>query len=147
MKPLKKAFSWLKKAIGLGFGYIQNHDFISVEMTNHLKTMVRSKVVQGAVRLTPTKLDDKGLDFLDKVALPIIAEIAAIHGIIRENEKNSVAVDLIIERLKLLNPSLEAQVYIDYAARLNHRLADGVLSGSEAWRQSQDTYNTFFKNK
>jgi len=147
MKAFKKAFSWIKAKVGLGFGYIRNHNFISVEMTNHLKAMVRSEIVQGAVRPNPTKLDDKGLDFLDKVALPIIAEIAVIHGIIRENEKNSVSVDLIVDRLRLINPGLEAKVYTDYAARLNYRLADGVLSGSEAWRQSQDTYETFFKNK
>jgi hypothetical protein len=114
-------------------------------MTNHLKSIVRSKVVQGAVRLTPTKLDDKGLDFLDTIALPVIAEIAAIHGIIRESEKNSVAVDLIIDRLRLLSPGQEAKVYADYAGRLNYRLADGVFTAQESWEQAQDTFYTFFK--
>lgn len=147
MKILKRAFSWVKAKVGLGFGYIQNHDFIAVELTNHLKSMVRSKVVQGAVRLTPTKLDDKGLDWLDKVALPVIAEIAAIHGIIRESEKNSVAVEQIIDRLSLLSPGQEGKVYADYAGRLNYRLADGVLSDQEAWEQAQDTFYTFFKGK
>jgi hypothetical protein len=145
MKFLKRAFSWVKAKVGLGFGYIQNHDFIAVQATNHLKNLVRSPILRTGVKLTPTLLDDKALEILEKTALPILEEVCIILGIIRDHEKNSVTVEKLIERIQLLHPDSEAEVYIAYAGRLNHRLADSVLSLQEAIEQAQDTFYTFFK--
>lgn len=147
MKPIKKAFSWLKKTIGIGFGIIRNHEFISVETTEHLKNLVRSPMVTGAVRLTPTKFDDRIHQALDKIVIPILQEVAIIHNIIKEYEKNSVAVDMILERMSKVNSDVEASIYQSFAARLNHRLADGVITLKEAWEQAQDVYVTFYKGK
>ena len=126
-------------------GVIRNHSFIAVEVTNHLKSIVRSPIVQGAVKLTPTKFDDKILAILEGLALPVLKEVVAVHYIIKEYEKNSIAIDQIIFRLKQINPDLEGKVYADFAARLNYRLADGTITLAEAWEQAQDTFFTFFK--
>lgn len=147
MKPIKKAFSWIKKNIGLGFGIIRNHEFISVETTQHLKNLVRSPMVVGAVRLTPTKFDDRIHAILDKIVLPILHEVVIIHSIIKEHEKNSVAVEAILERVKNLHPDTESLIYQSFAARLNQRLADGVLTLKESWEQAQDVYITFYKKR
>ena len=145
MKALKKAFSWLKKTVGLGMGVIRNHSFVAVLVTDRLKSIVRSPIVQAGVKLTPTLVDDRALAFVDKVALPVLEEVCIIHGILREHEKNSVAVEEIIERLQHIAPELETKVYIDYAGRLNLRMADGILTLQEAIDQAQDTFFTFFK--
>lgn len=147
MNPFKQAFSFLKKTLGLGFGYVRNHEFISVEVVNHFKSIVRSKAVKAGVKITPTKFDDKLQVFLDTIAIPILEEVALLHGIIRDNEKNSEATDLIIDRIRILSPEKEGQVYADFGARLNYRLADGHLDMIESWEQVQDTFNTFFKKK
>lgn len=147
MKYLKQAFSFIKKTLGLGFGYIRDHEFISVEVVNHLKSLVRSPMVQTGARLTPTKKDDRLLVIIDTIALPILAEVAVMHSIIRYNEKNSVSIDLIIERIKLAHPDKESHIYADFGARLNYRLADGHVSLKESWDQIQDTFNTFYKGK
>lgn len=147
MKFLKQAFSFIKKTLGLGFGYVRNHEFISVETVNHFKSIVRSKAVKAGVKITPTKFDDKLQVFLDTIAIPILEEVALLHGIIRDNEKNSEAIDLIIDRIRILSPEKEGQVYADFGARLNYRLADGHVSLKESWDQVQDTFNTFFKKK
>lgn len=145
MKPIKKAFSWVKKILGLGFGVVRNHDFIAVEITENLKNIVRSPVIKGGIRLIPNKFVGDTYRFLDEQALPVLHEVAVIHGIIQNNEKNSVAVEKIIERLRALYPEKEGKVYADYAGRLNHRLSDGILSLKESWDQAQDTWYTFFK--
>lgn len=147
MKFLKQALSFLKKNLGLGFGYVRNHEFISVETVNHFKSIVRSQIVKKGVKITPTKYDDKLQVFLDTIAIPILEEVALLHGILRNNEKNSEATDLIIDRIRILSPEKEGQVYADFGARLNRRLADGRLSNSESWEQVQDTWYTFFKKK
>lgn len=147
MKFIKNSFSLLKKALGLGFGYVRNHEFISVKTVNELKSLVRSPMVKLGVSLIPGKLPLQIYNILDTIALPILTEVAIIHGIILENEKDSVSVELIIERMKGVFPKKEAHIYADYGARLNYRLADGQLSKKESWQQVQDTYNTFFKDK
>lgn len=147
MKNLKKAFSWIKEKVGISFGYIKNHDFIAVEYVNHFKSIVRSPFVQAGVSLFPGTFAPKVLQFLDQKALPILSEVLFIHGIIRESEKNSIAVELIIERWKEISPSMESKVLADYAGRLNYRLADGVFTMKESWEQAQDTFFTFFKSK
>lgn len=147
MKPIKKVFSWLKKNIGLGFGIIRNHEFISVETTQHLKNLVRSPVVVGAVRLTPTKFDDRIFAILDKIVLPILQEVVIYHNIIKEYEKNSVAVDGILEKIAKLHPDSESLIYQSFAARLNQRLSDGILTLKESWEQAQDVYITFYKSR
>lgn len=145
MKPAKRFFSWLKKTVGLGFGYVKNHQFISVETTEQLKKLVRSNVIHTAVRLTPTKFDDTVHAIVDSIVIPILQEVAIANGIIREHEKSSTAVSAILERIKVLKPNEEAKIYADFAGRLNHRLSDGVLTLAEAWEQAQDTFFTFFK--
>lgn len=145
MKPIKKAFSWIKKQIGLGFGYVRNHQFIAVETTENLKKLVRSQVIHTAVRLTPTKFDDTVHAIVDSIVIPILQEVAISNDIIRQNQKNSVAIEQILERISKLVPSQEAKIYAEFAGRLNHRLADGVLTLEEAWDQAQDTFFTFFK--
>jgi len=147
MKFLKKAFSWLKSTFGFGMGMIRDHTFLAVEITENLKALVRSPITRAVVSLTPFTWDDKIRTYADSIVLPILAEVAHMAGVIRENQKDSVAIEMIIARLKTLHPDEEAKVYQDFAARMNYRLADGVFSLKESWEAAQDTWYTFFKKK
>lgn len=147
MKFLKQLFSVIRTALGIGLGFVRNHNFHAVEITEQLKKAVRSKAAYRSVELIPGQWDNRLRTYADEKLFPVLSEVAKMVQIIRDNEKDSIAIDEIIKRLGELNPSEEAKVYQEYAARWNHRFADGRLTFAEAWDAAQDTFFTFFKKK
>lgn len=147
MKTIKKLFSWIKSTFGLGMGLVRNHSFLAVEATELLKKAVRSPYTRVAISLIPGHWAEPVRKFAERIILPILAETTFMAGLIRENQKDSVAIELIIDRLRTLHPDQEAKVYQEFAARMNYRLADGVFSLQECWESAQDIWHSFFKNK
>lgn len=130
----------MKKLTGKTFALLRDNAALAVEVTARLKAIVESGAAGTVVELIPGKADDAALATLKKV-LPIVADkLALVFGAVNDNAKNADAVEVIINRLKELEPSLRGSFYLAFSAELNAALSDGKISLAEAAALAQMIY-------
>jgi hypothetical protein len=147
MKKIKQVLNWIARIFGIGSGVVRDHSYYAVMFTENLKNAIRSKAAFKIVDLIPGDWDNDLRDKLDYKVVPIAEEIAKFLQIIQDNPKNSDAIEQIQLALIEKYPHLEGNFYADFAGKLNYYLADGKLSGFEAWKSAQDLWKYLFKKK
>jgi hypothetical protein len=138
---LQKIIEFIKSKFQNIFEIFRLNSEVAVKVTNTLKSIVESPIVDFVTDLIPGDLDDKIHEKL-KVVIPIVAQkIAITHGILSINDRNTDAISAIIEHLKNeVNPGLKISFWIMFAGELNIALSDGKITLSEAIALSQIIY-------
>lgn len=147
MKFLNKIGSFLKKVFTGAYDILQDKGYIAVLVTNNLKKIIESPVMDIITAVIPGDIDSLIVSKL-RVILPKVAfKVASVHGVISTHERPSVALKILFEHLGTLSKDQQTKFWIDFAAELNYNLEDGTLSIQESVKRTQDLYNKFFKNK
>jgi hypothetical protein len=147
MKFITKIGSLLKKVFSGAYDLLQDKGYIAVLVTNNLKSIIQSPVIDIITAVIPGEIDNLIASKL-RVFLPKVAfKVAMVHGVISTHERPSVALKILFEHLGTLSKSEQTKFWIDFAAELNLNLEDGNLSIHESIKRTQDLYKKFFKKK
>jgi hypothetical protein len=127
------------------FKAVRKHSGVAVAITNKIKAIVESPIIDIATDLIPGDLDDKIHEKL-KILVPQVAlKLAIAHKVLSENAKDSDAVENIVVYLKSLNPEARIGFWVHFTGELNKAMADQEISLSEAIALSQLAYQEFKK--
>ena len=146
MKFLNQITNFLKRIFNSGFGFIKNHSFIAVAVTQNLKKAVEGQWDNRIASLIPGNWAPEVVKALEFYAPKVAAQVLIAHNIFQA-EKQSDTVAALIEWLKKEDKHNRSEKIADFAARMNHYLADGTISLDEAWEEAQNVYFDFFKGK
>jgi len=139
-KLFKKIGAFLKKLTGKAFKILRDNAGLAVAVTEKLKDIVESPILDFGVSLIPGDLDDKALAALRLVLPRVALRTAETFNILRGHEKDADAVAEIIAHLKQINPDARAAFWLVFSAELNKALADGEISLAEASALAQMVY-------
>lgn len=147
MKFLKQIGAFLKKVFFGAYDLLQDKGYIAVLITNNLKQIIESPIVDIVTALIPGEVDNLIVSKL-RVILPKVAfKVATTHGVISTHERPSEALKILFEHLRSLPKDERAIFWIDFAAELNLNLEDDNLSFRESIDRTQALYVKFFLNK
>lgn len=148
MKNLfQKIVLWVKGMLGSLLDHFKGIAVVAVNITDKLKTIVESEVLDIVVDLIPGDVDDKILDKVRAILPIVIAKVSLSSNIIEGSESNSEAIAKLVEHLKSLNPEGRKAFWVLFSAELNIALSDGKLSFSEGVILSQLVYNEIRRSK
>lgn len=147
MKFLTKIGSFLKKVFTGAFDILQDKGYIAVLVTNNLKKLIESPVMDIITAVIPGDIDSLIVSKL-RVVIPKVAfKVATVHGVISNHERPSAALKILFDHLRTLSKDEQTRFWIDFAAELNINLENGTLSIQESVKRTQDLYKKFFKSK
>lgn len=146
MNPFKQIGNFFKRIFNTGFGFIKNHSFIAVAVTQNLKHAVEGEWDNRIASLIPGNWAPEVVKALEFYA-PKVAEKVLIAHKIFQAEKQSDSVGALITWLKSQDKHNRSEKIADFAGRMNHYLADGNIDLNEAWEEAQNVYFDFFKGK
>lgn len=145
MKFLKQIGAFLKRVFTGAYDLLQDKGYIAVMVTNQLKNLISSPVMDVLTAIIPGEVDNLIVSKL-RVTIPKVAlKVAAVHGVVSENERPSQALKVLFHHLNTLPEAARAKFWIDFAANLNVDLEDGNLSLAESIRRTQDIYRKYFQ--
>lgn len=159
-KILKSIGNFFRQLKGKAYDFMTDNSILAVKVTNVLKDIVRSNVVDIAVTLTPTPADDVVWSKF-KEWLPAFSEKVLIaHNLLQldqglddpsltEEERNArkiVVVNAFIDYLKSLAPSAQIKFWADIASNLLIDLEDGKLTWGEAAIHINAVYIKLYKS-
>jgi len=147
MKFLTKIRLFFKKALGSGPGFIKDHSMVAVIVTNQLKKIVQGQLDNKIAASLPGTWAPELVAYLETVIPKVATQVSVAHAILHIDPKQANAVALVVEELKKLSKPRMDKYLQDFAARLNHYLADGEISVVEAWEEAQEFYRDFIKKK
>lgn len=123
------------------FELLKKNSEVAVKITNSLKSIVESPILDVATYLIPGDLDDKILVKARSVVPRIAMEMAIAHGIIQQATTNQQVYAAIVEHIrKVHNPEGRVGFWLEFSARLNQALADGKIEFGEAASLAQIVY-------
>jgi len=139
---IKKVTGFLKNLFTDLFEELKKNSFLAVKITDKLKEMVESPVLDFVVdNLIKGEVDNFILEKL-RVILPEVAfKIAVVHGIMQESDSSSESIAKLVEYLKGLNPNARVAFWVLFSGELNLSLADGKINLAEAFALAQLAYN------
>jgi hypothetical protein len=146
MNFFKKLGNFLASIFNVGFGFIKNHSFIAVAVTQNLKHAVEGQWDNRIASIIPGNWAPELVKAVEHYA-PLVADKVLIAHNILQADKQSDSVAVLIEWLRGLSKHERSEKIADFAGRMNHYLADGTISIAEAWEEAQNVYFDFFKGK
>jgi hypothetical protein len=138
----KRLIDFVKNKYKDLFVIFRNNSEVAVKVTHSLKNIIENPILDILTDIIPGDLDDKIHEKL-RIVIPIVAQKLAIaHGILKESETNSNAVESIIEYLRSpeVNVGVRASFWIMFSGELNKALSDDKISLSEAVALAQLVY-------
>lgn len=144
-KLFKKISDWFKRILLVALPKYKQISKIAVDITNKLKAIVESEVLDIAVNLIPGDVDNVILDKIRNILPLVIKNVSLAAGIAFESENNSEVIQKLIDHLKSLNPEGRKAFWVAFAGELNRALADGKISFEEAVILSQIAYKELKK--
>ena len=135
----------MKKLILKLLVFFRKHSRVAVDVTNLLKQIVESKLVDLAVNIIPGNVDNEIAERLRKILPKIAIEMAVAHKIISDSDKPGDVAAAIVAHLKELHPDGRIGFWVTFAGKVNEGLSDGKISLPEAIAYSQLIYDEFYK--
>ena len=145
---IKKLTVFLKNLFADIFEELKKNSFLAVQITDKLKELVESPVLDLVVDfLIKGETDNVILQKL-RVILPEVAfKIAVVHGIMQESDSSSESIAKLVEYLKGLNPNARVAFWVLFSGELNLALADGKINLAESFALAQLAYNELKSRK
>lgn len=123
------------------FELLKKNSEAAVKITNSLKSIVESPILDVATYLIPGDLDDKILTKARNIVPRVAMEMAIAHGIIQQAATNQQVYAAIVEHIRNVhNPEGRVGFWLEFSARLNQALADGKIEFGEAASLAQIVY-------
>jgi len=135
------------KVIGIALNAFKEHAETAVNITERIKVILDSPIVDVITFIIPGDVDDKIVKKL-RIILPIIfRKVALANNIVKKNEFPTDIIEEVLNYLKEADKEQKATFYITFSAELNKVLADGKITLNEAIILSQLVYNEKIKKK
>jgi hypothetical protein len=146
-KLFEKLSSFVKSLLGNVFDEFRKHSELAVKVTDNIKKLVESPIADVAVTIIPGDVDNILVEKARNILPEVVEKVAILHGILKENDKNSDIVNSVIENLKQLNPDVRVSFWVLFSGELNKALSDGKLTLAESFVLAQMAYIELKKNK
>lgn len=149
MKFFKSIGAFFKRLWHNSYDLLQDNSYLAVLVTQKLKKMLHSQVFD----VLATLLSLLGIPHADKLIkiralLPVVAtKVAAVHGVLQENERPSNALDILFYHIETLPEDEHKKFWIEFAAQLNMDLSDDEMSKEESIARTQQLFERYFKGK
>jgi len=133
------------KVIGMALHKFKEHADLAVSITERIKVILESPVVDVITFLIPGDVDDKIVKKLREILPIVFMKVAIATNIIKKNELPSDIIAEVLEYLKECDKGQKATFWIQFAAQLNRALVDSRINLNEAIILSQLIYKERFK--
>jgi hypothetical protein len=141
MKNLfKKIVVWVKSILGNLLDHFRKSAEVAVLVTDKLKSIIESDLVDIAVDLIPSEIDNIIVDRLRSILPVVIAKVSLAAKVGEDSNSNAELIAKLIDHLKSLNPESRKAFWVLFSAELNIALSDGQLSFSEGVILTQMIY-------
>jgi hypothetical protein len=150
MNGLKKFFARVKAVLGFGLGFIAEHSYIAVTVTENLKKIAEGQLDNKIAALFPGTWAPELVAHLELIAPKVALQVAKYHELIHRDWQgmtNQQIQEAIVKELQGLNKVKRGKFLADLAGLLNFKLAAGTKKQREAWEEAQVTYHRDFKNQ
>jgi hypothetical protein len=145
---MKKIWIKIKSIASNAYALIRKNAKLAVDITNIVKEVVESPLMDVAVKLTTTTVDDVALPQVRRIVEKVATEMAIAAGLIQEADSTTLTLEekvaKIVEHLKSQLPDGRIGFWVVFAGKLTVDFSDGNLSLAEGIARSQDIFNEFY---
>lgn len=148
---MKKLFikigNWLKSFFTESFDWLEINADYAVQAVNIVKKIINNPVVDMAVALTPTTIDDKILAAAKSYIARAAADLLIVYNILKGSETPEEVLRKLTNYVSGLTDDQKAIFYVQLSGKVMQILADGKVTLAEAITITQYIFKKYHQDK